>query len=148
MPAYVAGGLLYVAAGLLNPESPMLVLISAAAASFGGASALAWMTQLLRNRERYPPSSEPALGIARSWPWLVAGALTAAVLHRRPGTRNRSRCRALSAIAANVAVEQLLATRYCAARVRFISKNFVQVVPSVDISPISLQRSATDQSTT
>ena len=74
---YIAGGMLYVTAGLLNPESPWLVLISAAAASFGGASALAWMAQLLRNRERYPPTGEPAAGIARSWPWLVAGALTA-----------------------------------------------------------------------
>ncbi len=74
---YIAGGVLYVAAGLLNPESPWLVLISAAAASFGGASALAWMAQLLRNRERYPPTGAAALGIARSWPWLVAGALTA-----------------------------------------------------------------------
>lgn len=74
---YIAGGVLYVAAGLLNPESPMLVLISAAAASFGGASALAWMAQLLRNRERYPPTGEPAAGLARSWPWLAAGALTA-----------------------------------------------------------------------
>lgn len=73
---YIAGGVLYVAAGLLNPESPMLVLISAAAASFGGASALAWMAQLLRNRERYPPTG-PALGLERSWPWLVAGTLTA-----------------------------------------------------------------------
>jgi hypothetical protein len=70
---YLAGGVLYVTAGLLNPESPMLVLISAAAASFGGASALAWMAQLLRNRERYPPTG-PALGLARGWPWLVAGA--------------------------------------------------------------------------
>ncbi len=77
LPAYLAGGALYVTAGLLNPESPMLVLISAAAASFGGASALAWMTQLLRNRERFPPRDVPAEGIARSWPWLVTAALTA-----------------------------------------------------------------------
>lgn len=28
LPAYLAGGTLYVIAGLLNPESPMLVLIS------------------------------------------------------------------------------------------------------------------------
>ena len=76
---YIAGGVLYVAAGLLNPESPLLVLISAAAASFGGASALAWMAQLLRNRERYPPTGAPALGLASSWPWLVGGALTAAI---------------------------------------------------------------------
>ena len=74
---YIAGGVLYVAAGLLNPESPMLVLISAAAASFGGASALAWMAQLLRNRERYPPGAAPAESIARSWPWLFAGAIVA-----------------------------------------------------------------------
>ncbi|MBP9826568.1 MAG: hypothetical protein KBF21_20235 [Thermoanaerobaculia bacterium] len=74
---YIAGGVLYVSAGLLNPESPMLVLISAAAASFGGASALAWMAQLLRNRERYAPTGAAALGLARSWPWLIAGALTA-----------------------------------------------------------------------
>ena len=76
---YLAGGVLYVTAGLLNPESPMLVLISAAAASFGGASALAWMTQLLRNRERYPASGAPALGLAQSWPWLFAGTLAAAI---------------------------------------------------------------------
>lgn len=77
LPAYLAGGTLYVTAGLLNPESPMLVLISAAAASFGGASALAWMTQLLRDRRRFPPGAAPAAGIARSWPWLVAAGLTA-----------------------------------------------------------------------
>lgn len=76
---YIAGGVLYVTAGLLNPESPMLVLISAAAASFGGASALAWMAQLLRNRERFPPTGVPALSLAPSWPWLIAGALAAAI---------------------------------------------------------------------
>lgn len=74
---YIAAGMLYVTAGLLNPESPWLVLISAAAASFGGASALAWMAQLLRNRERYPPGAAPAESIARSWPWLFAGAIVA-----------------------------------------------------------------------
>lgn len=79
LPAYFAGGALYVSAGLFNPESPMLVLISAAAASFGGASALAWMTQLLRNRRRYPPAEGEPLGIGKSWPWLVAGALVAIV---------------------------------------------------------------------
>ena len=48
---YLAGGVLYVAAGAFNPVSPLLVLISAAAASFGGASALAWMTELLQKPE-------------------------------------------------------------------------------------------------
>ena len=37
---------------------------------------------------------------------------------------------------------------YCATRSRLNSRNFVQVTPSVDISPISYQRSATVQSTT
>lgn len=79
LPAYLAGGALYVAAGLLNPESPMLVLISAAAASFGGASALAWMTQLLRDGRRFPAATAAPLGIGRSWPWLVAAAVAAVI---------------------------------------------------------------------
>ena len=79
LPAYFAGGALYVTAGLFNPESPWLVLISAAAASFGGASALAWMTHLLSNRRRFPPTGGQPLGIAKSWPWLLAGALVAVV---------------------------------------------------------------------
>jgi hypothetical protein len=76
---YLAGGLLSVLAGLPNPQGFVLVLISAAAAAFGGTSALAWMTQLLRNERRFPPSAEIALSIPRSWAWLVAAALTAAV---------------------------------------------------------------------
>jgi hypothetical protein len=70
---YLAGGILYVAAGLLNPVGPLLVLISAAAASFGGTSGLAWMAQLLRDERRFPPHDGPALGIPRSVPWLVTG---------------------------------------------------------------------------
>ncbi|MEO8276460.1 MAG: hypothetical protein ABI639_09575 [Thermoanaerobaculia bacterium] len=83
VPAYLAGGMLYVTAGLLNPEGLKLVLISAVAASFGGASGLFWMWNLLRNRGRFPPVSEPAdaagaaLGIERSWPWIGAGAAIA-----------------------------------------------------------------------
>jgi hypothetical protein len=73
---YLAGGLVYLVAGLPNPLGLWLVLISAAAAAFGGTSALAWMTQLLRNERRYPPSPAAALSIPRSRAWLVAGALT------------------------------------------------------------------------
>lgn len=39
---YVVGGVTYVLAGLLNPKGMELVLLSAAAASFGGTSFLAW----------------------------------------------------------------------------------------------------------
>ena len=70
---YLAGGILYVAAGLLNPVGPLLVLVSAAAASFGGTSGLAWMAQLLRDERRFPPHDGPALRIPRSVPWLAAG---------------------------------------------------------------------------
>jgi hypothetical protein len=70
---YLAGGLLYVAAGLPNPVGWMLVLISAAAASFGGTSALAWMAQLLRNEARFSPQGGEAPSIPRSLPWLAAG---------------------------------------------------------------------------
>jgi hypothetical protein len=76
---YFAGGLLYVAAGLLNPHGFRLVVISAAAASFGGASAFAWMTQLLRNTRAYPPSPDPALVLPASGRWQVAGLLVAAL---------------------------------------------------------------------
>ena len=75
---YLAGGALYVAAGALNPVSPLLVLISAAAASFGGASALAWMTELLRRPEYRAPGGAP-LAINRSWAWMVVAGTMALV---------------------------------------------------------------------
>lgn len=75
---YVAGGLLYVAAGLLNPVGWALVLISAAAASFGGTSGLAWMSDLLRDQDRFAPSSDAPLRLARSASWIGAGLLIAA----------------------------------------------------------------------
>lgn len=75
---YLTGGVLYVAAGLLNPVSPLLVLISAAAASFGGASALGWMTDLLRG-PAYPEAKGAPLAIDRSLGWIVLAAGTALV---------------------------------------------------------------------
>ena len=75
---YLAGGVLYVAAGAFNPVSPLLVLISAAAASFGGASALAWMTELLQKPE-YPAAKGDPLSIDRSVGWIALGGITAVV---------------------------------------------------------------------
>jgi hypothetical protein len=75
---YLAGGLLYVAAGALNPHGARLVAISAAAASFGGASALAWMTQLLRDEKAYPPTVGPGLALPALIGWRLAGLLVAA----------------------------------------------------------------------
>lgn len=76
---YLAGGLLYVGAGLLNPLGILLVLISGAAASLGGTSALAWMAQLLRDPERARPATDPPFELARSFGWIAAGALAAAL---------------------------------------------------------------------
>jgi hypothetical protein len=86
---YLAGGTLYVAAGLPNPVGLRLVLISAAAASFGGTSALAWMAQLLRNETRFPPREGEPPPLPRSTSWLVAGAVVALlfVLVLGPGIR-------------------------------------------------------------
>lgn len=72
---YFAGGILSCAAGAFNPVGMILVAISAAAASFGGTSALAWMIQLLRGK---PSPGGEALAIPRSYAWMVAAALTAA----------------------------------------------------------------------
>ena len=67
---YLVGGTLFVVAGLLNPHGWQLVLISAAAASFGGTSLLAWYPRLWARRP--PASAEPSLGVLRSVGWLAA----------------------------------------------------------------------------
>jgi hypothetical protein len=81
---YLAGGALYVAAGALNPVSPLLVLISAAAASFGGVSAFAWMTQMLRG-PGYPPATGEPLVIDRSVVWARRRRRDGGRLRRDPG---------------------------------------------------------------
>ena len=76
VPAYIAGGLLYCVAGLLNPVGPVLIAISAAASSFGGASGLLWLTQFLRGGEH---SAAPAAALDRSYVWIVAGCVVSLV---------------------------------------------------------------------
>jgi hypothetical protein len=71
VPAYAAGGFLFCLSGLLNPVSPILIALSAAAASFGGGSALLWLTEFLRGGRC---SAEPA-ELDRSSVWIVAGCL-------------------------------------------------------------------------
>ena len=70
---YLVGGCTFVVAGLLNPYGMQLVLISAAAASFGGTSLLAWYPF----GKRLPAPAAPALVIARSRGWIVAGVVVA-----------------------------------------------------------------------
>ncbi|HSP13548.1 MAG TPA: hypothetical protein VLV78_02215 [Thermoanaerobaculia bacterium] len=75
VPAYIAGGLLYCVSGLFNPVGPVLIAISAAAASFGGASGLLWLNQFTRGSKR---SAEPAR-LDRSYAWIVAGGIVSLI---------------------------------------------------------------------
>jgi hypothetical protein len=75
IPAYIAGGLLFCVSGLFNPVGPVLIAISAAAASFGGASGLLWLTQFLRGA---PRSARPA-ELQRSYAWIIAGCVVSAI---------------------------------------------------------------------
>ena len=65
-------------AGALNPRGAILILISAAASTFGGTSGLMWDPDLLRKRTMIPfgPPTEP-MPIERSWPLAIAAAAAA-----------------------------------------------------------------------
>ncbi len=78
LTAYFAGGALYLAAGAFNPHGFKLMLISAAAASFGGTSAFAWMCNFLRGPEHAQDGLEVTY-VPRSVPWLAAAAVVAAL---------------------------------------------------------------------
>lgn len=75
------GGLVFVAAGLLNPEGPYFAFTSALA-TFGGTAFLAWLPAWVKGPREATP--QDALPLARSVPWCVAGlgatVLTLAVL--------------------------------------------------------------------
>jgi hypothetical protein len=73
---YVTAGALACVAGALNPVGPLLILISAAAASFGGNSGLAWMWSLL-NGPRIPSSEFQMPEIERSPGWVIAAVVLA-----------------------------------------------------------------------
>lgn len=73
---YLAGGIQSCIAGAFNPVGMILVAISAAAASFGGTSGLAWMTNLLHN-PKISSSNIELPEVARSFTWIaVASACT------------------------------------------------------------------------
>lgn len=75
---YLTAGVLSCAAGALNPVGPVLILISAAASSFGGHSGLAWMWTLLYGR-RIPSSELRMPEIERNRGWMIAAVLLAIV---------------------------------------------------------------------
>ena len=70
---YFAGGTLMCIAGALNPEGMILILISAAASTFGGTSGLMWTANWLNRGTVIPygPPAEP-MPIHKSWPLIVA----------------------------------------------------------------------------
>jgi hypothetical protein len=70
---YITGAVAFILAGTLNPLGWRLVLISAAAASLGGTSLLAWCPAIPRPPQR--DTSEPPLGIARGKGWLLAATI-------------------------------------------------------------------------
>jgi hypothetical protein len=76
---YFAGGILMCIAGALNPKGMVLILISAAASTFGGTSGLMWTTDWLNRGTLIPcgPPAEP-MAIDKSWP-LIVGACAIAI---------------------------------------------------------------------
>jgi hypothetical protein len=73
---YLTAGILACVAGALNPVGPLLILISAAAGSFGGNSGLAWMWNLLYG-PRIPSCEFQMPEIERSRGWIIAAVVLA-----------------------------------------------------------------------
>jgi hypothetical protein len=77
---YLAGGLAFCAAGLFNPVGMKLVVISAAAASFGGTSGLAWLASWAAGMASTDQTPDPPVVLTRNRLWLVFGVASAALL--------------------------------------------------------------------
>jgi len=71
---YFTGGILFCVAGLFNPVGMILVAISAAAASFGGTSGLAWMWQMFRGN-RIPRTAFEMPRLSHSRGWMIAAGI-------------------------------------------------------------------------
>jgi hypothetical protein len=85
---YLTGGVLSCAAGALNPVGPVLILVSAAAASFGGHSGMAWMWTLLHD-PRIPSSESqmPELELNRAWMMAAAALAIVFIAGMGPGVK-------------------------------------------------------------
>lgn len=66
--AYIAGGMLALLVGLLNPIGVVIVLSSALASTLGGTSGLLWLTSMMPKRVDAPSAQERG----RSWRWIIA----------------------------------------------------------------------------
>jgi hypothetical protein len=74
---YLAGATVSSLGAWFNPIGAFVILTSAAAA-FGGSSAFAWMSQMLKTKW-FPEVSEERVAIERNWTWVVIAALLALV---------------------------------------------------------------------
>jgi len=76
LASYFSAGILSCVAGALNPVGPLLILVSAAASSFGGHSGLAWMWTLLQG-PRITSSELQMSEIEHSWGWMISALVLA-----------------------------------------------------------------------
>ncbi len=77
VPAYLAGGVLFVAASALNPISPSLILGSGAGASFGLTFGLLLVPRMVESKAEH--RGPPAQSLRFSWSWILSAAFVAAV---------------------------------------------------------------------
>jgi hypothetical protein len=73
LPPYLAGGIVECIAGAFNPQGWFLVVMAAAAPTFGGKSALVWGPEWLRGSSFPAGPDAAAIPIRRNWAWIVAG---------------------------------------------------------------------------
>jgi hypothetical protein len=75
---YFAGGILMCLAGALNPRGMILILISAAASTFGGTSGSMWATDWIKRGTLIPTRAKAdPVPIQRSWPLIFAACAVA-----------------------------------------------------------------------
>ena len=77
---YLSGGIALCISGLFNPVGPELILISAAAASFGGASGLIWMSPWSAGKAADANTPQVPVSIKRNWWWILAGMIALILL--------------------------------------------------------------------
>jgi hypothetical protein len=86
-PAYVAGGLLFVAGAALNPIGPSLILMSGVSSGFGAMAGLTVVPRLVERRTQEATAVAPPLRLSLGW--VAAGLLVVVVFiaYLGPGVR-------------------------------------------------------------
>ncbi len=77
LPAYVAGGLLFVLGSALNPIGPSLILTSGVSSGFGAMAGLVFLPTLVEKQTSQVRSAGQALPFSLGW--CVAGAIVALI---------------------------------------------------------------------